>query len=72
MQNLSLAQIERAVDSWKSEDRRLLLSHLAKRYQKDFRNRIDEGDIENFGWMILAQSSLGFWDNPKDAMYDRV
>ena len=70
MQNLTLEQIEREIDLWKPEERRGLLSHLAKRYQKDF--RLDEESVERLGWMILAQSSLGFWDNPEDAIYDRV
>ena len=71
MQNLTLDQIERAIDSWKPEDRRRLLSQLAKRYQKDLQSSFDEEDIEKLGWMMLAQSSLGFWDNPRDAIYDR-
>lgn len=72
VEHLTADQIERAIDSWKPGDRRRLLAHLAQRYQKDFGNAMDSEDIERLGWMVLAQSSLGFWDNPQDAIYDRV
>jgi len=26
--------------------------------------------IENLGWLRLAESSLGFWNNEKDSVYD--
>lgn len=70
MKSLTLDQIEQVVDSWKPEDRRRLLSQLAKRYAKDL--HVDEERLESLGWMMLAQSSLGFWDNPEDAIYDRM
>lgn len=72
MQNLTLDQIEQTVDSWEPAERRRLFSQLAKRYQEDLRNGLDEEDLEKLGWMMVAQSALGFWDNPKDAIYDRM
>lgn len=69
---MTLGQIERAIEKSEPADRRKLLSHLAKRYQKDLTGYLDEENIENLGWMILSQSSLKFWDNTKDAIYDRV
>ena len=28
--------------------------------------------IENLGWLRLAESSLDFWNNEKDSVYDRL
>ena len=72
VKDINIDQIEREVKTWKPEKRRLLLSRLMEHYQKDFRTSVDADDIESLGWMALAQSSLGFWDNREDAVYDRV
>jgi hypothetical protein len=29
-------------------------------------------DIETLGWLKVAESSLSFWDNPEDAIYDEL
>ncbi|HEY4526486.1 MAG TPA: hypothetical protein VJK53_01390 [Candidatus Paceibacterota bacterium] len=73
MEKLSIEQIEKEVASWKPAARRQLLSHLVNRYKQDFHSgTMNDEVIEGLGWTVLAQSSIAFWDNPEDAIYDRV
>ena len=63
MQNLTLGQIERAIEKSKPEDQRLLLARLPK---------LIGLSIEDVALLKLAEPSFEFWNNDQDSIYDRV
>jgi len=63
MQNLTLNQIERAIEKSKPESQRLLLARLP---------RLIGLSIEDLAFLKLAESSFGFWNNNADSIYDRI
>ena len=62
-QNLSLEQIERAIEQSGAEDQRRLLARLPKLI------RIEDEDRD---FLRLAEPSFAFWDNKEDSIYDRL
>src|SRR3989344_3066028 len=63
MANLSVDQIERAIEKSRPEDQQRLLARLPK---------LIGLSAEDLAYLRLAESSLGFWDNEKDSIYDRL
>jgi len=63
MQNLTLNQIERAIEKSKPENQRLLLARLP---------RLIGFSIEDLSFLKLAESSFGFWNNSQDSIYDKI
>ena len=63
MQNLSLAQIERAIEKSEPEDQRQLLVRLP---------RLIGIDIDTLALLKLAGPSFEFWNNEQDSIYDRL
>lgn len=63
MQNLSLPQIERAIERAEPEDQRRLLVRLPKLIGLDF---------DTLALLKLAGPSFEFWNNEQDSIYDRL
>ena len=63
MQNLSLAQIERAIEKSEPEDQRQLLVRLP---------RLIGLDLDTLALLKLAGPSFEFWNNEQDSIYDRL
>ena len=63
MQNMSLAQIERAIEKSKPEDKRRLLVRLPKLFGLD---------VDTLAFLKLAGPSFEFWNNEQDSIYDRL
>jgi len=63
MQNLTLDQIERAIEKSKPADQQQLLARLPK---------LIGLSAEDLAYLRLAESSLGFWDNDADSIYDQL
>lgn len=63
MQNVTLTQIERAIESSKPEDQRRLLVRLPKLIGLDF---------DTLALLKLAGPSFEFWNNEQDSRYDRL
>ncbi|MEK7144564.1 MAG: hypothetical protein AAB794_01755 [Patescibacteria group bacterium] len=63
MQNLSLPQIERAIERSAPEDKRRLLVRLPK---------LIGLDTDTLVFLKLAGPSFDFWNNEQDSIYDRL
>lgn len=63
MQNLTLNQIEQAIEKAKPEDQRRLLARLPK---------ILALSVDDTALLKLAEPSFEFWNNDKDSVYDRI
>ena len=58
-----LERISEAIKQLDVESQRELLKRLPK---------LMNIDTEILGWQKVAESSLSFWDNPEDAVYDEL
>ena len=56
-----LEEVSEAIKELDAESQRELLKRLPKLIKIDF---------ETLGWQKVTESSLSFWDNPEDAVYD--
>ncbi len=56
-----LEEVSEAIKELDAESQRELLKRLPK---------LIKIDIETLGWQKVTESSLSFWDNPEDAVYD--
>jgi len=56
-----LEEVSKAIKELDAESQRELLKRLPKLIKIDF---------ETLGWQKVTESSLSFWDNPEDAVYD--
>lgn len=63
MQNMTLDQIERAIEKSEPEDQRRLLVRLPKLIGLDF---------DTLALLKLAGPSFEFWNNEQDSRYDRL
>lgn len=63
MEPLTLETIEQAIAAAHPEEQRKLLSDLPK---------ILRLSAEDMAWLKAAEPSFAFWDNPDDALYDRL
>lgn len=63
MQNLTVEEIESAIEHSKPEEQRQLLARLP---------RLLGISAEDFGWLKVAESSFEFWNNDEDAIYDKL
>ena len=56
-----MEEVSEAIKELDAESQRELLKRLPK---------LIKIDIETLGWQKVTESSLSFWDNPEDAVYD--
>ncbi|HEY4485334.1 MAG TPA: hypothetical protein VI702_03290 [Nitrospiria bacterium] len=61
--NLSIKEVEQAIESFEVEDQKKLLKDLPKLL------KFLPADI---GLLRAAESAFGFWDNPEDQIYDNL
>ena len=59
----TIQEIEEAIERLDAAQQVELLRHLPKRL------KIQPDDL---AWLELSASAFGFWDNPDDAIYDRL
>mgnify|MGYP001588093858 CR=1 FL=1 len=60
---LSLKEIEDAIEQFNRQEQRLLLSKLLY---------LMKISVEDLALLKVAEPSFDFWDNPEDAIYDRL
>ena len=61
--NLSIKEVEQAIESFEVEDQKKLLKDLPK---------LLKFLPADFGLLRAAESAFGFWDNPEDQIYDSL
>lgn len=61
--NLSVKEVEKAIESFEVEDQKKLLKNLPK---------LLKFSPADFGLLKSAESAFGFWDNPEDQIYDNL
>lgn len=61
--NLSLNEVEHAIESFGVEEQKKLLHDLPGLLKLS---------IEEMGWLKAAESAFGFWDTPEDEIYDTL
>jgi hypothetical protein len=61
--NLSIKEVEQAIQSFEVEDQKKLLKDLPKLL------KLSAADS---GLLKAAESAFGFWDNPEDQIYDNL
>ena len=61
--NLSIKEVEQAIQSFEVKDQKKLLKDLPKLL------KLSPAD---FGLLKTAESAFGFWDNPEDQIYDNL
>ncbi|MBM3888298.1 MAG: hypothetical protein FJ388_04135 [Verrucomicrobia bacterium] len=59
----TVEEIEQAVEQLEVKDQLRLLRELPACLKVS---------LEEIGWLKLASSSFDFWDNPEDAIYDKL
>jgi len=59
--NLSIKEVEQAIQSFRVREQSKLLKDLPKLL------KLPAADL---GWLKAAESAFGFWDNPEDEVYD--
>ncbi len=59
----TVEEIEQAVEKLEVKDQLRLLQGLPARLKIS---------LEEIGWLKLAGRSFDFWDNPDDAIYDKL
>ncbi len=61
--NLSVKEVEQAIESFEVEDQKKLLKDLPK---------LLKFSSMDFGLLKSAESAFGFWDNPEDQIDDNL
>jgi hypothetical protein len=59
----TVEEIEQAVEKLEVKDQLRLVRELPARLKIS---------VEDIGWLKLAERTFNFWDNPDDAIYDRL
>lgn len=61
--NLSIKEVEQAIESFEVEDQKKLIKDLPK---------LLKFSSMDFGLLKSAESAFSFWDNPEDQIYDNL